>query len=117
MLGTTTGNVREYLAVGSTADLVYDGYAIMRGTDNRQTYWVCIRQGTGRTSALGRTNNVVQCVNDWQGEKVDTQNQITATGKNGETIKSVANVTLSGYWDFMYNLPAGFNMGLAKSGL
>lgn len=111
MLGTTTGNVRDYLTVGSTADLVYDGYAIMRATDNRQTYWVCIRQGTGRTSALGRTNNVVQCVNDWQGEKVGTRNQVTARGKNGEVRQASANINLSGYWDFMYNLPAGFSMG------
>lgn len=111
MLGTTTGNVRDYLTEGSTADLVYDGYAIMRATDNKQTYWVCIRQGTGRTSALGRTNNVVQCVNDWQGEKVGTRNQVTATGKNGEVRQAPVNINLSDYWDFMYNLPAGFNMG------
>lgn len=111
MLGTTTGNVRDYLPSSSTADLVYDGYAIMRGVNNRQTYWICINQGTGRTSALGRTNNVVQCINDWQGEKVDTWQQVTATGKDGTTLKAPANVSLSGYWDFMYNLPAGYKMG------
>lgn len=111
MLGTTTGNVRDYLPLSSTADLVYDGYAIMRGVNNRQTYWICINQGTGRTSALGRTNNVVQCINDWQGEKVDTWQQVTATGKDGTTLKAPANVSLSGYWDFMYNLPAGYKMG------
>lgn len=113
MLGTTTGNVRTYLPTGSSADLVYDGYAVMRDTTNRQTYWVCNTPGTTFSNALSRTNNVVQCSNNWQGGKVGSTNQVTATAPNGQTVASPVNTTLSllGYWNFMYALAPGSKMG------
>ena len=113
MLGTTTGNVRSYLAAGNTADLVYDGYAVMRDTTNRQTYWVCNTPGTSLSGALDRTNNVVQCSNSWQGGKVGSSNRVTAIAPNGTTVGTPANttLTLSGYWDFMYALAPGSKMG------
>ncbi|TXD97014.1 hypothetical protein ES754_08365 [Psychrobacter frigidicola] len=113
MLGTTTGSVYDYLPRGSSADLVYDGYAIMRDPTGRQTYWVCNTKGTGVSSALNRTNNVQWCVNNWQGGKVNQSNQqIVATGANNLTqIKSAFKVTLNQYWDFLESLPAGAQMG------
>ena len=66
MLGTTTGSVRSYLTRGSTADLVYDGYVIMRDPKGYQTYWIC-EESTSivPSNALGRTGNVALCNNSW----------------------------------------------------
>ncbi|WP_201526561.1 hypothetical protein [Psychrobacter frigidicola] len=115
MLGTTTGSVYDYLSKGSSADLVYDGYAIMRAPSpsNKQTYWVCNEQGTAISNALGKTGNVIRCRNDWQGNKVYTSNRINAVGANGLTIQSASrnSLTLDNYWSFLDGLPAGSQMG------
>lgn len=111
MLGTTTGSVRSYLPQGSSADLVYDGYAIMRDISNRQTYWVCTKQGGGRTNALGKTNNVVQCDNAWQGGVVNSGGKISYRDNNSNSFTSVNIVGLTAYWGFMHTLPYGYRMG------
>lgn len=116
MFGTTTGSVYSYLSKNSTTDLVYDGYAIMRDINGRQTYWVCNTKGTGVSSALDRTNNVQWCVNNWQGNKVNINNnnknsQVIAIGTDGKDIISSEGLSLSNYWDFLYNLPVGSKMG------
>lgn len=111
MLGTTTGSVQSYLSFGNTADLVYDGYAIMRDINNRQTYWVCTNQSTGSTThALGRTNNVVQCSNAWQGGKVNG-GYISYKDKDNNSLTSSQILNIAGYWGFMHNLPVGYRMG------
>ncbi len=79
MLGTTTGSVRSYISRGNTADLVYDGYVVMRDPNGTQTYWICEKtiQDMGRdelgnyegrlrlSDAVGKSDNVVQCDNSW----------------------------------------------------
>lgn len=116
MLGTTTGNVRTYLPIGSIAELVYDGYAVMRDTQDRQTYWVCNRQGTGdvKSDALGIKKNVVYCDNNWQGGNVYSNTQVTSIGPNGEpyaTSNKTNKLTLEQYWNFLFLLPEGSKMG------
>ena len=116
MLGTTTGSVRSYLASGNTADLAYDGYAIMRDTTGRQTYWVCNESAGNEptTNALGLSDyNIIQCINNWQGSKVGSNNRVNAIAPNGQTVSSPNNITLSltGYWNFIYALEAGSKMG------
>lgn len=111
MLGTTTGSVRSYLPKGSTADLVYDGYAIMRDISNRQTYWVCTKQGKDKSNALGITGNVVQCDNKWQGDVVKNGGKISYKDNNGNSFTSSNIGGLAAYWGFMHNLPNGYRMG------
>ena len=117
MLGTKTGDVRDYLSFSNTADLAYDGYAIMRDPTGRQTYWVCNSSGNQPTTyALGITTgsyNIFQCNNNWQGGNLNTTTPVQAIMPSGQTVSSPAKQTLttSKYWDFIYNLNAGAKMG------
>lgn len=117
MLGTKTGDVRNYLSFSNTADLAYDGYAIMRDPTGRQTYWVCNSSGNEPTTyALGINTgsyNIFQCNNNWQGGKLNTTDRVEAIKPNGEKVFSPKDQTLSvdKYWNFMYTLQAGAKMG------
>lgn len=120
MLGTTTGSVSSYLPSTSTTDLVYDGYAVVRNPfgKNTQTYFVCITPSTDKSDALGFTNNVIQCQNDWQGNKIgnkpNSNNLITYTlpmpMPNGTTVSTYVNDE-AGYYTLIENFPAGTKMG------
>lgn len=112
MMGTTTGSVlSNYLSSSSTVNLVYDGYAIQRNPyNNKQTYWICVAQGSQKSDALGYTNNVIQCNNDWQGNRIGTRTRINYTLPNGNSAsQSIAKE--KDYYAMLESFSAGTKMG------
>lgn len=67
MMGTQT---RPNSLSTSFINYVYDGATQLRrrtssNDQNDQAYFICVELGTTPTNALGGTNNVKQCVNNW----------------------------------------------------
>ena len=112
MMGTTTGSVlSNYLSSSSTVNLVYDGYAIQRNPyNNKQTYWICIAQGPQKSNALGYTGNVIQCNNDWQGNKIGSRTRINYTLPDGSSA-SQSITTEKDYYTMLESFSAGTKMG------
>lgn len=126
MLGTTTGSIFADFGRSNTVDLVYDGYAILRDPQGRQTYWVCVESdNSSRTNALGRSGNVVQCDNSWPvitnstgyvsgsntsgsdgPTRVYNEKGELVTYPNAPIYRNIENV-----WAAFNNLPAGWRFG------
>ena len=63
MMGTGTGVESSHQGL-SKLQYMYDGYMVMQKGEE-QVYFICVELGTTLTSALGGSNNVKQCVNNW----------------------------------------------------
>lgn len=128
MLGQTTGNITDALSTSNTVDLVYDGAAILRDPDGKQSYWICVESVLSRlTAALGKKDNVVQCNNSWP--VIDNQfgyvsGSTTTIGNDGPTrIYNENNQLVTNYpvgkitkdivgiWKTLNELPNGWRFG------
>lgn len=122
MMGTQT----RPNASTSHIQYVYDGASILRrrsGTTDLgdQTYFICVKLGTTPTNALGGTNNVKQCINNWPA--YDSANKRVATSTitagvyklNGDKATqselSSAMGTVNNTWELYSKFPSGWRYG------
>ena len=63
MMGTGTGTESSHADL-KKIHYIYDGYMVMQKGEE-QVYFICVELGNTLSNALGGSNNVKQCVNNW----------------------------------------------------
>lgn len=123
MMGTATGSDSK------TKDLqkikyIYDGYMVMQNRSNgEQVHFLCVALGPSLTGALGGSNNVKQCVNNWPSHSGSSVSSGTINGGvyrpnsnggwlavNAEELR-IASGGMSGGWDTFKKFPVGWRYG------
>ena len=123
MMGTTTGSDSSTKNL-SKIKYIYDGYMVMQkigSTD--QVHFLCVALGPSLSSALGGSNNVKQCVNNWpshSGTSVSSgtiSNGVYKPNGNGgwDPVTASELATASGGmtngWDTLKKFPVGWRYG------
>ena len=81
MMGTGTGVDSAHNNL-TKINYMYDGYMVMQKGEE-QVYFICVALGSTLTGALGGSNNVKQCVNNWPGYDSSKKTVAKSTIDNG----------------------------------
>ena len=126
MMGTGTGVDSAHNNL-TKVKYIYDGYMVMQKGEE-QVYFICVALGSSLTSALGGSQNVKQCVNNWPGHDSSKKTVAKSTIDNG--VYRPDNTQASGWsrvpsqevfmqwtddfneaWDVFKKLPVGWRYG------
>ena len=124
MMGTGTGLDASHQNLAKVK-YIYDGYMVMQN-GQEQVYFICVALGSTLTNALGGSQNVKQCVNNWPSydERNQTLSQATLNagvyrpdGEGGwikvtrqSDFKAVTG-NLNQAWQVFSRLPVGWRYG------
>lgn len=121
MMGTNTGWNSAHAPL-TRVNYLYDGYMVMQN-GSEQVHFICVALGSTLTSALGGSNNVKQCVNNWPSHSGKSVSDTTinngvykpnADGTWSKVTKTQLNVesgNMDNGWDTFKKLPVGWRYG------
>lgn len=121
MMGTNTGKDTAHDAL-TGIHYVYDGYMVMQN-GSEQAHFLCVELGPTLTNALGGSQNVKQCVNNWPAHSGQSVSSGTINagvykpdGKGGwqsvtaDQLKTASGGMANG-WDTFKKFPVGWRYG------